>query len=107
MAVTLSVAERSYPTSEVRSSGQECEADSAGTAERSCPSPRSGAAAERSYPMSEARGGDSEEPPCTGGQEWQPGGTTQHHRPGVAARRCNPRSGGCTGARGPRGAIPH
>ena len=37
--------------------------DRAGTAERSYPSPRSGAAAEWSYPASEARGGGREEQP--------------------------------------------
>ena len=52
--------------------------DRAGTAERSYPSPRSGAAAEWSYPASEARGGGLEErhvptPEARGsGQEDQP-----------------------------------
>ena len=37
--------------------------DGAGTAEKSYPSPRSGAAARRSYPTSEVRGGGQEELP--------------------------------------------
>ena len=58
-------------------------------------------AAERSYPTSKVRGDSREELTCL--------------RPGAVARRSNstskerwlhPRSGGCTGARGPRGAIP-
>ena len=48
----MSAAKRNYPTSEVRGSG----CDGVGTAEKSYPSLRSGAAAERSYPTSEVRG---------------------------------------------------
>ena len=52
------VAKSSYPTSEVRSNGQECQTAMAqdwprGAALR----PRSGGAAKRSYPASEVRGG--------------------------------------------------
>ena len=44
-------AERSYPTSEVRGSGQECQAATAQERPRGAtPHPRSGAAAGRSYP---------------------------------------------------------
>ena len=90
------VAKRSYPTSEIRGSGQKCRAATAQewprratlsprsgvAAGRSYPHLRPGAAAGRSYPMPEARGG---------GREDQP-----HVQGAVAAR----------GAGGPRGAIP-
>ena len=119
---TLRVTERSYPTSEVgaeagrtpclRSGGQEelthvrgqgqqprvpgC--DGTGTAERSYPSPRSGAAAERIYPASEVRGGDREKLPHTQGQGLQPEGATPRLTPWLEARRSYPtaeaRSGG-------------
>ena len=70
-------AERSYPTSEVRGGsrkelsrvrgqGQRLRVpglDGTGTAERSYPSLRSGAAARRGYPTSEVRGGGWEEQP--------------------------------------------
>ena len=112
--------ERSYPTSEVmgRSPRTPCSkgssqeelphiqgqgqrlrvpsCDSAGTAERSYPSPRSGAAAQRSYSTLEVRGGRREEQPHALGQGWRPWG--------VAPRL---RSSGCEGAGGPRRAIPH
>ena len=52
-------------------------------------------AAKRSYPTSEVRGGGPEEPPHAGGQGRRPGGATPR-----------PRSGGCIGTGGPRGAIP-
>ena len=58
----ISVAE-SYPTSEVRDSGPECQA--ATVQERpggTTPRPRSGAKAERSYPASEVSGGCEETP---------------------------------------------
>ena len=51
--------------------------DGAGTAERSYPSPRSGAAAGRSYPASEVRGGGLEELPRIRGQGRRPGGATR------------------------------
>ena len=69
--------------------------DGAGTAERSYPSPRSGAAAGRSYPTSEVRGSGQEELPHLRSQGRRPGGATPR-----------PRSGGCAGAGGSRGAIP-
>ena len=63
-AGSLSAAERSYPTSEVRGSGLECQAATAQERPRGATlCPRSGAAAERSYPVSEVRGGDPKEPP--------------------------------------------
>ena len=46
--------------------------------------------------MPEARGGGREELSPTRGQGRRPGGVTPR-----------PRSGGCTGTGGPRGAIPH
>ena len=76
-AGTLSVAE-SYPTSEVRDSGPECQA--ATVQERlggANPRPRSGAVAGRRHPEPEARGSDPEEPPRARGQGRQLGGATQ------------------------------
>ena len=74
---TLSTAEKSYPRSEVRGSGLECQAATAQERPRGAtPCPRSVAAgrrhiasevrvaAERSYPTSEVRGG-REKPPLT------------------------------------------
>ena len=58
------------------------------------PHPRSGAAARRSYLTSKVRGGGQEELPCVRGQGWWPGGATPR-----------PRTDGCMGAGGPRGAI--
>ena len=67
---------------------------------------------ERSYPASEARGGWQEELPHAlkpkakgGGGEEQPQDRGQGRWPGGPTPR--PRSHGCTGAGGPRGAIPH
>ena len=62
---------------------------------RTPPHPRPGAAGGKSYPTTEARGGGWEEQPHAQGQGQQPGGPTPH-----------PRSHGCAGAGGPRGAIP-
>ena len=77
----LSMAERSYPTSEVRASGRECQAAMAQERPRGAtPHPRSGAVAERRDPVNEVRGGGL------------PGGTTLHLRPGAAAWRTNPMS---------------
>ena len=102
-----SAAERSYPTSEVRASGRECQAETAQEQPRGAtPLPRSGAAAERRYPAWKVRAAAKsarlrqcrsrrKELPHVQGQEWQPGGATPH-----------PRSGGCAGTRGPRGATP-
>ena len=88
-------AEGSYPVSEVRGGGQECQAATVQEQPRGAtPLPRSGAAARRSYPPSKARGNSWEELPHTRGQGWWP-------RPGTPC----PRSGGCKGAGGPRGAI--
>ena len=61
-------------------------------AQRSYPRPRSGAGARRT-PC--PKGGGQEELPHARGQGWWPGGPTPH-----------PRSRGCAGAGGPRGAIP-
>ena len=67
-------------------------------AERIYPTSEVGAMAGMSYPPTEVSGG-WEEPLCAGGQGL-------HLRPGAVVRRSNPRSGGCTGTGGPRGAIP-
>ena len=85
------VAKRSYPTSEVRGSSQECQAATAWEQPRGAtPCLRSGAAVERSYPVSEVRGSGRECQAVTA-QE-QPRGATPHPRPGAAARRSNPMS---------------
>ena len=107
-------AKRSYPTSEVRGSGRECQAETAQERQRrATPSPRSEAAAERSYPASEVRGGGREELPDAptpeargGGQEELPHALTPPHphaptprrpRPGAAAGRSypTPKARGC------------
>ena len=75
-------AERRYPTSEVRGQWPRVP-DCHGTG-----------TAERSYPVSEVRGGGREELPRVRGQGRRPGGPTPR-----------PRSRGCAGAGGPRGAI--
>ena len=61
-------------------------------------------AAGRSYPASKDSGGWEETPRVLG--QGQPGEVTLHPRPGAAVGRSNPRSGGCAGTGGPRGAIP-
>ena len=102
-------AERSYHMSEVRGSGQECQAVTVQEWPRGAtPCPRSGAAAGRSHPGSEARIRGWEEPPRDRGQGPRPGGATPCPRPGAAARKINPcpRSSSCAGAGGPRGATP-
>ena len=60
----LGAAKRSYPTSEVRGSGRECQAAMAQERlRRATPCTRPGAAAGRSYPTPEARGGGWEDQP--------------------------------------------
>ena len=88
-AGTLSAAERSYPTSDVRGGGLECQA---GMAQE----------AERSYPASKVRGCGLECQAATAqeGREelprirglWQPGGATLRPRSGAMARRGHPTS---------------
>ena len=66
VAGALSVA-KSYPTSEVRGSGLECQAATAQEQPKGATlRPRSGVAAGRRHPESEVRGGSWEEPP----EEW-------------------------------------
>ena len=94
-------AKRSYPTSEVRGSGRECQAATAQEQPRGAnPRLRSEGAAERSYPASEVRGGDKKSYPTPP----RPHARSQGRRPGGATPR--PRSCGCAGVGGPRGAIP-
>ena len=58
------MAERSYPTSEVRGSGQECQTATAQERPRGAtPRPGGGGAAERRHPASEVRGSGREELP--------------------------------------------
>ena len=114
-----SVAKRSYPTPEVRGSGQECQAVKAQEwpkgASAVCgqgrwpggatPHPRSGVAAKRSYPMSEPRGGGREYQAMIVQEQLR--GATSHPSHGRWLRGVSPhpRSLGCMGAGGPRGAI--
>ena len=58
------MAKRSYPKSEIRGSGQECQAATTQEHLRGATScPRPGAVARRSYPKPEARGGGQDEQP--------------------------------------------
>ena len=91
-AGTLSVDKRSYPTSEVRGSGLECQAATAQEWQRGATLRPRTAVAGRRHPVSEVRGGDPRSHPSP--------------RPGAAAGRSNPRSCGCAGTGGLRGAIP-
>ena len=84
---TLSVAEKSYPTSEVSGSGLECQAAMAQERLRGGTlHPRSGVAAERCYPASEVSG-DQEELPQVRGQGRQPRGVTLPPRSVVPGRK--------------------
>ena len=85
MAAGAPSAGESYPTSDVRGSGLECQAAMAQEQRRGAPPrPRSGATARR-YPASEARGSGREEQPHARGQ----GGDQeeQPHIQGVVAAR--------------------
>ena len=81
-------AKRSYPTSEVRGSGRECQAVTVQERLRGAtPCPRPRAAAERSHPASttKARDGGQEDPPHLWGQgRWR---EEQPHVQGVVAVR--------------------
>ena len=84
-------AERSYPISEVRGSGLECQAATAQELRRGAtPHPRSGAVTERCYPASEVRGDGPEELSHFQGQGQRPGGATPHLRPGAVTEMSNP-----------------
>ena len=62
------MAKRSYPASEVRGGGRECQAATVQERPRGATlCPRSGVAAKRSYPTSEARGGSQDELPHSQG----------------------------------------
>ena len=65
--------------------------NSAGTAERTYPSPRSGVAAERSYLATEVSGSREETPHARGQGQWLRG-ATPHLRPGAVADRTYPTS---------------
>ena len=78
--------ERSYPMSEVRGSGLECQAAMAQERPRGDTlHPRSGTVAGRRHPESKVRGGGWEELPHVPGQ-WRLEGDTPHPRSGVARR---------------------
>ena len=84
------VARRSYPTSEVRGSGPECQAVTAQEQPRGAtPDPRSGAAAGKSHPTFEVRGNGLEEPPRVRGQGSGLRAATLQLRPGAAAGKIN------------------
>ena len=118
----LSAAERSYPTSEVRDRSQEDPRPEGRQPREVTPCLMSGAAAKsarlqrrrngrEALPKSEVRGGSGEEllhapmPDARGdGQEDQPHAKGRGRRPGGLTPL--PRSGGCAGVGGPRGAIP-
>ena len=90
------MAERSYPTSEVRGGSREELPRIQGQGQRPrVPGSDSAGDAERSYPTSEVRDHSGEELPHARGQGRWPGEATPR-----------PRSSGCVGAGGPRGAIP-
>ena len=83
--------ERSYPTSEIRGTGRE------EIPHALKPEARGGRREELPQaPKPEAKGGSGEEQLHDQGQGRWPGGPTPR-----------PRSRGCAGAGGPRGAIPH
>ena len=112
----VSAAERSYPTSKlrgrswedpmpeggrprelphVRGQGQQPRVpgcDGTEKAEKSYPSPRSGAAPGRSYPKNEVRGGGQDDLPHSRGQGQRTGGATLRLRPGVVVGKTNPTS---------------
>ena len=114
-----SVAERSYPTSEVRGRSREdpmpkgrrprgvtarprsgqrprvLDCDGAGTAERSCPTSEIRGGGREEIPSVRGQGQRREDLPRVRGQGQWLGGATPHLR-----------SRGCLGAEGPRGAIP-
>ena len=98
---TLSAAERSYPTSEVRGRSREDPMPKVQQPRGVTPRSRSGAAAKSArlqrrrngreeLPESEVRGGGWEEPPHARGQRLQPGEPTPRPRPEVAAGRSHP-----------------
>ena len=94
------VAERTYPRSEVSGGREETlHVQGQGRQPREATLHLRPLDTERSHRTPEARGSSPEEPPRDGGQG-------RHLRPGVEARRSNPKSSGCAGAGGPRGAIP-
>ena len=106
MTGALSAAERSYPTSEVRSRSWEdpmpegwwpsrvTNIRGQGSDREELPHVEVSAVARRSYLGPEARDSSWEEPPRARGQGLRLGGATPFLR-----------SGGCAGAEGPRGAI--
>ena len=61
-SVGIGAAERSYPTSEVRGSGLECQAETVQERPRGATLVPRSVAARRSYPVSEVRGGQEKQP---------------------------------------------
>ena len=102
---TLSTAERSYPTSEVRGRSREDPMPEGWQPRRVTPRPRSGAAAESA--RLRRRRNSREEPARVWGQGRRPRGATSCPRPGwrPGGATSHQRSHGCTGTGGPRGAI--
>ena len=111
--------------SEVRGRGREYQTATGQERPRGAtPRPRSGGVAQRRYPASEARGGDERSYPTSevrGGNERsypasEVRGSGREEIPHAPSLRLGqrpgpptpcPRSRGCVGAGGPRGAIPH
>ena len=90
----LSATKRSYPTSEVRGSSRECQAETVQEQQRGAtPRLRSGVAA-KSARLQQHRSSQAELPHARRQGRWRIGATPR------------PRSGGCTGAGGRRGATP-
>ena len=95
LAGTLSTAERSYSTSEVRAGGWEeltCVRGQGRRPRGATPLLRQEAGPERSHPASEVRGGGQEEPPSARGQGLRPEGATPTPQVRAAAGRINPMS---------------
>ena len=86
----VAVAERSYPTSEVKGRSQEDPIPEGQRPRGVTPRPRSGAAAESA--KLQQRRNSQEELPHVQGQGWRPEGATPLPRPGAAARRTYPMS---------------
>ena len=107
--------ERRYPVSEVTIGGREelphtptPEARGGGREEQ--PTPEARGSDERSYPASKVRGGGREEIPHTPKPKGGSGEEQPHDRGQGQWTRGptpRPRSRGCMGAGGPKGAIPH
>ena len=116
MTSALSVAERKYPTSEVRGRSQEDPMPEGWRPRGVTLHPRSGAVAQNArlqrcrngqeeLPKSKVRGSGREEIPRERGQGWRPGGATLCPRPRAAARRTNTTPNARSSGREDQGAV--